>query len=458
MSAGAATGERTSRLDSHPTVISFRARQAAEPAPSPAPAVLCFDELRELCLAAGADDVGFVEITRPEVADQRADIEAAFPHARTLIALVSRMNRENIRTPARSVANLEFHHSNDDLNDVARRIVETLEQQGVRAMNPSAGFPMEMDRFPGKIWVVSHKPVAEAAGLGRMGIHRNVIHPRFGNFVLLGTVVIDAAVDRYSQPLDYNPCLECKLCVAACPTGAIGADGHFDFAACYTHNYREFMGGFTNWVEQVADSDSAGEYRQRVNDPETASMWQSLSFGANYKAAYCMSVCPAGEDVIGPWLTNRKQHMEDVVRPLQHKVETVYVVPGSDAEEYVPKKFPHKQMKRVGNGIRPQSIAGFVVGMPLTFQRGRSEGLDAVYHFTFTGAEEREVTVVIRDRTIQVDDGHVGQADLAVAADSRTWLAMLAGDVNVVRALLLRRIRLHGSPRLLRAFARCFPS
>ena len=52
-------------------------------------------------------------------------------------------------------------------------------------MNPAMGFPMEMDRFPGKSWVVSYKPVAVAAGLGHMGIHRNVIHPRFGNFILL---------------------------------------------------------------------------------------------------------------------------------------------------------------------------------------------------------------------------------------------------------------------------------
>ena len=444
----------TSRLDEHPTVISVRGRQPAPPA-----VPLCFDDLRELCLAAGADDAGFVEITRPELADQKADIDAVFHHARALIGFVCRMNRENIRTPARSIANLEFHHTTDQSNEVARRIVAALAEQGVRAMNGGAsGFPMEMDRFPGKIWVVSHKPVAVAAGLGRMGIHRNVIHPRFGNFILLGTVVIDAPVDRYSHPLDYNPCLECKLCVAACPTGAIHNDGSFDFAACYTHNYREFMGGFGNWVEQIAGSDSARDYRQKVSDPETASMWQSLSFGANYKAAYCMSVCPAGEDVIGPWLANRKQHMADVVRPLQHKEETVYVVAGSDAEEYVPKKFPHKHMKRVGNGIRPQSIQGFVVGMPLAFQRGRSEGLDATYHFTFTGAEEREVTVVIGDRTIRVDEGHVGQADLRVVADSRTWLGLLAGDVSPVRALLLRRIRLRGSPRLLRAFSRCFPS
>jgi NAD-dependent dihydropyrimidine dehydrogenase PreA subunit len=449
-----ATGGRAGRIDGHPTVVAFRARQPAEP-----PAVLAFDELRRLCLAAGADDVGFVEITRPELADEKAHIEAVFPHARTFISLVCRMNRENIRTPARSVANLEFHHTLDETDDVARRIVTALDEQGVRAMNAAAvGFPMEMDRFPERIWVVAHKPVAVAAGLGRMGIHRNVIHPRFGNFVLLSTVVIDATVDRYSEPLDYNPCLECKLCVAACPTGAIGADGHFDFSACFTHNYREFMGGFADWVEQVADSGSTREYRRRVTLAETSSMWQSLSHGANYKAAYCMSVCPAGEDVIGPWLANRKQHLEDVVRPLQHKEETVYVVPGSDAEEYVPRRFPHKRLKRVGNGLRPQSIAGFVTGMPVVFQRGRSAGLDATYHFAFTGHEQRDVTVVIRDGTLRVSEGHAGQADLRVVADSRSWLAMLAGDVSPVSALLRRRIRLHGPVRLLRAFDRCFPS
>jgi NAD-dependent dihydropyrimidine dehydrogenase PreA subunit len=454
----AAAGGRGTRLEAHPTVIRFRQRQATRPA-STEP--LEHEWLRQVCLDAGADDAGFVEISRPDIADQRADIVASFPRARTLVSFVRRMNRENIRTPARSVANLEFHHTTDETNDVARRIVAALEQRGVRAMNGgAAGFPMEMDRFPGKIWVVSHKPVAVAAGLGRMGIHRNVIHPRFGNFILLGTVVTDAAVDRYSTPLDFNPCLECKLCVAACPTGAIAPDGHFDFAACYTHNYREFMGGFGDWVEQIAESDGARQYRQRVSVSETSSMWQTLSFGANYKAAYCMSVCPAGEDVIGPYLTDGKQHLADVVRPLQHKPETVYVVAGSDAERHVAKRFPEKRTKHVRNGLYPHSIEGFVRGLLLTFQRGASEGLDATYHFTFTGDEDRQVTVVIRDRTVAVEAGHAGVADLGVVADTRTWLGMLAGDVNVVWALVRRRIRLHGSSRLrlLRAFARCFPS
>src|SRR5262249_9379335 len=144
---------------------------------------------------------------------------------------------------------------------------------GIRAVNPAMGFPMEMVNVgAGKIWIVSHKTVAVAAGLGHMGIHRNVIHPKFGNFILLGTVLVDATISTYQQPLDYNPCVECKLCVAACPVGAIGSDGAFNFSACYTHNYREFIGGFTNCVEQIADSKNASDYRRRVTDAESASM------------------------------------------------------------------------------------------------------------------------------------------------------------------------------------------
>src|SRR6059058_4345257 len=254
--------------------------------------------LRQLCLDAGADDVGFVHIDRPEIADQKDDLEAALPGVKVLISFVSRMNRENIRTPRRSVANLEFHHTGDHSDEVSRTIAAKLEAIGVRAITPAMGFPMDMDTFPQKIWVVSHKPVAVAAGLGKMGIHRNVIHPKFGNFILLGTVLTEAEVSEHQLPLDYNPCLECKLCVAACPVGAIGADGAFNFSACYTHNYREFMGGFSDWVETIAESRNRLEYRRRMKDSETVSMWQSLAFGANYKAAYCMAVCPAGEDVI----------------------------------------------------------------------------------------------------------------------------------------------------------------
>lgn len=445
-----------SKFDDHPTVKKFREQNLLDN--GVAALLIDADWLRNLCLEAGADDVGFVEIDRVEIADQRQEILKAFPATKTLISFVCRMNRENVRSPARSVANQEFHTTGDEVNQIGREIVATLEKQGIRALNPAMGFPMEMDRFPGKIWVVSHKPVAVAAGLGHMGIHRNVIHPKFGNFILLGTILIDAEVSAHHKPIDYNPCLECKLCVVACPVGAIGADGHFNFSACYTHNYREFIGGFTDWVEDIAESKNAREYRQKVTDSESASMWQSLSSKANYKAAYCVAACPAGEDVIGQFLQNRTGFVREVVKPLQDKEETIYVVPGSDAQEYVARRFPHKQVKQVSNGIRPNSIQGFLFGLPLLFQPQQSTGLNAIYHFTFTGKEEKKATVIIRDKIVQVQDGHVRIADIHVTADSQTWLGFVAKEQNIVWALIRRKIRVQGRLGLLLAFGKCFPS
>lgn len=334
------------RLAQHPTVRAVRAR------PAPEPGVIDADWLRTVCLEAGADDVGFAAVADPAMSSESEHVAAALPGAVSYISLVVKMNRDNVRSTARSVANQEFHRSGELVNEAAHRITRILQDAGHRVVNPSATFPMEMDRYPGRIWVVAHKPVAVAAGMGVMGIHRNVIHPRFGNFIVLGTVIVGSAISAYGAPLDYSPCLECKLCVAACPVGAIKKNGDFDFVACSVHNYREFMGGFTDWVQTVADSADGDDFRSRVSDSENASMWQSLSFKANYKAAYCLAVCPAGEEVIEPYLDDRKGFMDLVLKPLQEKVETLYVLPDSDAEAHAVKRYPHKPVKRVGSGIR----------------------------------------------------------------------------------------------------------
>ena len=245
--------------------------------------------------------------------------------------------------------------------------------------------------------------------------------------------------------------------MAACPVGAIGADGHFDFSACYTHNYREFMGGFADWVEQIAEARTPSTTASRVSDSETASMWQSLGFGPNYKAAYCMAVCPAGEDVIGPYLKDKQRHLKEVVRPLQERPEPVYVVEGSDAEAVARRKFKNKTVKPVGNGLRPRTIAGLLNFMPFVFQPNQSRGLNATFHFKFTGAEEREATIAIKNRTIDIKDGLLGKADFRVTADAKTWLGYLAGEASLPLALLRRKIRIKGNPRLLLAFGKCFP-
>src|SRR5437588_12981992 len=127
-------------LTEHPTVQRFHENAGNRPAP---PTVLDAAWLRQLCLDCGADDAGLVEISRPALDNQRDDILRVFPPTKTLLSFVCRLNREPIRSSARSVANLEFHHTGDHVNEVARKVVTTLEKQGIRALNPAMGFPME---------------------------------------------------------------------------------------------------------------------------------------------------------------------------------------------------------------------------------------------------------------------------------------------------------------------------
>src|SRR5689334_8902170 len=101
-------------LSEHPSVKRFHERGASKS--NGQPSVLEAAELRQLCLQAGADDVGFVDVDRAELAGEKQDILAFFPHTKSLISFVRRLNREPIHNPARSVANVEFEQTGESVN------------------------------------------------------------------------------------------------------------------------------------------------------------------------------------------------------------------------------------------------------------------------------------------------------------------------------------------------------
>ncbi|MCB2185562.1 MAG: 4Fe-4S ferredoxin [Deltaproteobacteria bacterium] len=303
-------------------------------------------EIKAICREAGADDVGLVDLGRAALDRDREGILHVYPLTRTIISLVVTNNRENLQSPARYVANEEYHHTGDRISHLAREILRRLNRRGIRGVVVNKSWPMAVNRMPGKIWDVGHKTMAVEAGLGQMGLNRLVLHPGFGAAIQLDSILINAAVDVYDQPLAENPCFNCNLCAAVCPTGAISPDRPFDFLACLTHTYRDNYIGFANWVEALVTAQNIDEYHQEFDPRETAQMWQSLMFRLNYRCSYCMAVCPAGEEVKPGYLRNKKQHLDTILRPLKDRQEPVYVTAGSPAAERAAKN-PAKEVRVV---------------------------------------------------------------------------------------------------------------
>jgi hypothetical protein len=89
-----------SSFDDHPTVRRLRAGGAQESTVEQNP--LNSGSLRRIALECGADDCGLVRIDDPALGEERDHVLRVFPGTRTLLAIVRRMHRGPVRSPARS--------------------------------------------------------------------------------------------------------------------------------------------------------------------------------------------------------------------------------------------------------------------------------------------------------------------------------------------------------------------
>lgn len=412
------------------------------------------EELRKICRNEGADDCGFVDIGRPALASEYDDVLRIFPETKTLVSIVRKANRDSIRSASLAVADHEYSNAYNGISDTARRIIGRLNTGGIRGVAVPAGFPMDMTRWPGKVWELSHKLVAVEAGVGHMGLHRVVIHPRFGNHIALDTILINAKIDRYDHPLTESPCIQCGLCISVCPVGAISKGEGVDFMACAMHNYHELFGGFQEWIETIVSSRNVRSYRQKFRDSETGSKWQSLTYGHAYRCSYCMAVCPAGEETVKSFQLDKKGYIETYVKPLKGKHEPVYVIAGTRAEK-IASQNRKKDVRYVRNTIRPASVETFLNGAGLLFNTEKAKGLDLTLHFEFSGREQKSATIAITDGKLKVHDGTSGNADLKIRVDAETWIRIVKEEVSPLKALISGKLRVKGNPVHLRRFKSC---
>lgn len=95
-------------------------------------------------------------------------------------------------------------------------------------------------------WAVDYGPFCERtlgqlAGLGFLGRNGCLIHPTYGSYFHLAVVATDLALTP-DEPLAHPGCGDCRRCIKACPSGALGSDGQVDCRLCLSYHTIENKG------------------------------------------------------------------------------------------------------------------------------------------------------------------------------------------------------------------------
>lgn len=189
------------------------------------------NELKQLALDSSANLVGVT--TKHVLADgpPSADPSYVLPAARSVISFAIALDPPTIRA---FIAKQDWlSHCNERKEKVQRlytigdKLAAFLQERGHEAVNvainnnyrtePGAADVTEMTEFHPEF---AHRYAAVGAGLGRLGWSGNLMTPRFGSLVELGSVITSAELAP-DPVLAESPCDRCKMCALSCPVGMI---------------------------------------------------------------------------------------------------------------------------------------------------------------------------------------------------------------------------------------------
>ena len=228
-------------------------------------------------------------------ADRRADVRAVLPSARSVICLGTVYNTDRpysteILDPG--AAMLARYAWGEDYHLVIQDRMSALAAWMRERGGPDVETRAYVDTGP-----VQERVYAQYAGLGWIGRNTCVINPDLGSWLFLSEILCSVPLEPDAPALDQ--CGSCRLCIDACPTGAIVEPYVLDSTRCLSYltielkgdipiDQRETMGRHAYgcdvcqevcpWNAQPAGADAADSPwlpRAIFDRPSLAGLWRT---------------------------------------------------------------------------------------------------------------------------------------------------------------------------------------
>ncbi len=123
--------------------------------------------------------------------------------------------------------NISIYASVPDYHQVAGMYLEKI-AAFIRQNTPGARCLLACDTSP-----LVDRWLAYRAGLGFFGKNNLLIHPEYGSYFFIGSLLLDFSLET-DVPLS-GGCSACGACLSACPGGALSEDFGFDCERCISY-------------------------------------------------------------------------------------------------------------------------------------------------------------------------------------------------------------------------------
>lgn len=159
--------------------------------------------------------------------ERRLDPERVLPGAKSVLSMRLHYDpgSDDVDDPSRGI--IARYARGDDYHEVLKPRLHALVEK-LRALVPGVEAKAYVDTGP-----VLEKSWAQAAGLGWIGKHTNLIAGKAGSWFLLAEVLLTLELDPDLPVADH--CGSCTRCIDACPTRAIVAPYLLDATLCISY-------------------------------------------------------------------------------------------------------------------------------------------------------------------------------------------------------------------------------